>query len=273
MNPYKVLGIRPNASLNEIKDAYESLANTYSVNNFNYSIEEPLAEDKLEEINQAYTLLTNNLKYKDIRSLIENQQFLSAETELNLIADKTSPEWNYLQGFVLLKKGWFQAGVNHLKTAAELNPNNEEYQQALMILVKKVRQMKANYARAMQYNSANNNNNNMCGGGGQTNNMCGGSGGGGGIDPNILNMFMNNSAGSPMGGANPAGGANPMNNSNPANGMNNAANNANPMGNISNMMGGMGGGSNPMQNMLMQSLMGGGNGMNMCGNSGGGGMC
>ena len=34
MNPYKVLGIRPNASLDEIKDAYESLANTYSINNF-----------------------------------------------------------------------------------------------------------------------------------------------------------------------------------------------------------------------------------------------
>ena len=180
------------------------------------------------------------------------------QTELNLIYDKSSPEWNYLQGFVLLKKGWFQAGVNHLKTAAELNPNNEEYQEALMVLVKKVRNMKANYARAMQYNSSNNNNN-MCGGGGQTNNMCGGSGSGGGLDPNILNMFMNNSGGNPMGGANPLDGMN-------------TANNPNPMGNISNLMGGMGGG-NPMQNMLMQSLMGGGNGMNMCGSSGGGGMC
>lgn len=267
MNPYKVLGIRPNASLDEIKDAYESLANTYSINDFNSSLEEPLAEDKLSEINEAYTILNNNFKYKNIRNLIENKQFLSAETELNLISDKNSPEWNYLQGFVLLKKGWFQAGVNHLKTAAELNPNNEEYQEALMILVKKVRKMKANYAKAMQYNSANNNNN-MCGGGGQTNNMCGGSGSGGGIDPNTLNMFMNNSAGNPMGASNPMGGANPTD------GMN-TSNNANPMGNIANMMGGMGGmgGGNPMQNMLMQSLMGGGNGMNMCGNSGGGGMC
>ena len=257
MNPYKVLGIRPNASLDEIKDAYESLATTYSINDFNGSPEEPLAEDKLSEINEAYTLLSNNFKYKNIRNLIENKQFLSAETELNLIYDKSSPEWNYLQGFVLLKKGWFQAGVNHLKTAAELNPTNEEYQEALMVLVKKVRAMKANYARTMQYNSSNNNNN-MCGGGGQTNNMCGGSGNGGGLDPNILNMFMN-SGGNPMGGANPLDGMN-------------AANNPNPMGNLSNMMGGMGGG-NPMQNMLMQSLMGGGNGMNMCGSSGGGGMC
>ena len=47
MNPYKVLGIRPNASLDEIKDAYESLASTYSINDFNGSPEEPLAEDKL----------------------------------------------------------------------------------------------------------------------------------------------------------------------------------------------------------------------------------
>lgn len=275
MNPYKVLGIRPNASLDEIKDAYESLANTYSINDFNGSPEEPLAEDKLSEINEAYTTLTNNLKYKDIRNLIENKKFSLAETQLNLLSDKNSPEWNYLKGFVLLKKGWFQAGVNHLKTAAELNPNNEEYQEALMILVKKVRKMKANYARSMQYNSANNNNN-MCGGGGQTNNMCGGSGNGGGIDPNILNMFMNANGGNLMGGANPMNGTNPMNAAgNPTVGMNssnNAANNANPMGNIANMMGGMGGG-NPMQNMLMQSLMGGGNGMNMCGNSGGGGMC
>ena len=132
-----------------------------------------------------------------------------------------------------------------------------------MILVKKVRKMKANYARSMQYNSANNNNN-MCGGGGQTNNMCGGSGNGGGIDPNILNMFMNaNGGNNPMGGNNPNNGMNATNN---------PANNTNPMSNIANMMSGMNGG-NPMQNFLMKSLMGGGNGMNMCGNSGGGGMC
>ena len=90
MYPYKVLGIRPNASLDEIKDAYESLASTYSINDFNGSPEEPLAEDKLSEINEAYTILNNNFKYKNIRNLIENKQFLSAETELNLIYDKSS---------------------------------------------------------------------------------------------------------------------------------------------------------------------------------------
>lgn len=306
MNPYKVLGIRPNASLDEIKDAYESLANTYNTNEFNGSPEEFLAEDKLSEINDAYTFLVNDLKYKDIRTLIENKQFLSAETELNLLGDKNSPEWNYLKGFVLLKKGWFQAGVTHLKAAVELNPSNSEYQEALMVIAKKVKQMKVNYAKATRYNSANSSNNSMCGGSGQSNNMCGGSGsGGGGIDPNILNLLMN-SAGNSM-GANPMAG-NPMSNTppntdTPNTGMNSSdfGGNSNPMSNLGNMMGGMGSnpmsnlgnmmggmgsnpmsnlgnmmsgmGSNPMQNMLLQSLMGGGNGMNMCGNSGGSGMC
>ena len=57
-----------------------------------------------------------------------------------------------------------------------------------------------------------------------------------------------------------------------------AANNANPMNGATNPLNNMAGmannmGGNPMQNMLLQSLLGGGgNGMNMCGN-GGGGMC
>ena len=50
MNPYKVLGVRPNASLDEIESAYESLTSTYSINDFHGSPEEPLAEDKLYEI-------------------------------------------------------------------------------------------------------------------------------------------------------------------------------------------------------------------------------
>ena len=273
MNPYKVLGVRPSASLEEIKSAYENLSSTYSVDNFESSPEQPFFEDKLSELNEAYNSLINDIKYKDIRKLIENEQFLSAETELNLIGDKTSPEWNYLKGFVMLKKGWVQAGVNHLKTAAELNPTNEEYKETLLLLNKKINQRKANYARMARARAAasSNNNNSMCGGGGQSNNMCGGpsQGGGGGIDPNLLSMLMGNNA-NPMGNANAT--ANPMGNT--TNPMGNAGNTgANPMGNM-NPLGG-GANNNPLQNMLMQSLMsGGGNGMNMCGGAPGGkGMC
>lgn len=242
MNPYKILGVRPNASHDEIKAAYDNLVNTYSSQDFENFSDEFLVEDKLAEINDAYNALNNEKKYKEIRSLIESEQFINAETELNLIADKNSPEWNYLKGFVMLKKGWFQSGVNHLKTAAELNPSNTEYKETLMHLSRKINEMKRNYARAV---TANNNSNNMnpCGGP-SNNNMCGNPTGGSGDMSALMNMLSgmngvngNNSSGIPTG--------NPI----PQN--------------------------NPLQNMLLQNLMSqGGNGMNMCGNPGGGGkMC
>ena len=136
MNPYKILGIPPTASKDEIESAYERIVDTYQIDNTN-SDDYYLMEDKISEANEAYNTLINDLKYKEIRNLIENEQFISAETELYLISDKNNAEWNYLKGFVMLKKGWVQSGVNHLKTAAELNPTNHEYKETMTILSRK----------------------------------------------------------------------------------------------------------------------------------------
>lgn len=238
MNPYKILGVRPNASDEEIKSAYDNLVSIYSSQDSEDSDDEYLAEDKLTEINEAFNTLNNQNKYKEIRSLIENSQFITAETELNLISDKNSPEWNYLKGFVMLKKGWFQSGVTHLKTAAELNPNNPEYKDTLIHLNRKLVEIKRNYARAASTNSTANMS--PCGGS-SNNNMCGGNPAGGSGDMSaIMNM---------LGGMN---GVPPTENFN---------NTTSPQ-------------SNPLQNMLLQNLMSqGGNGMNMCGGSPGGKMC
>ncbi len=262
MNPYKVLGVPPTASKAEIESAYERIVDTYSIQNFEDSDEKYLAEDKISEANEAFNMIINDMKYKEIRQLIETEQFVSAETELNLISDKTSPEWNYLKGFVMLKKGWVQSGVSHLKTAAELNPNNAEYSETMKILSKKINNMKQNYISAqaakMQMQRQNQGNMNMCGGGP--------GGGGGDMCGNMGSM------GNMMGGGNPLsslmGGANPL---------------SSMMGNAGGNAGGEGAAStpganpmqnNPLQNMLLQNLMSGGmGGGNMCGSSGGGGMC
>ena len=257
MNPYKILGIPPTASKDEIENAYERIVDTYQIDNAN-SDDYYLMEDKIYEANEAYNTLINDLKYKEIRNLIENEQFISAETELNLISDKNNAEWNYLKGFVMLKKGWVQSGVNHLKTAAELNPTNPEYRETLTILSRKINTIKQNYARAAAAANmkANQNNMNMCGGnGGAPNGMCNDMG-------NIGNM---------MGGGNPLG--NMMGGN--ANPMNNPAGAAVPNGGMGqNPTGGNGMNGNPLQNMLLQSLLSSGNNnaMNMCGN-GGGKMC
>lgn len=255
MNPYKILGVPPTASKDEIDSAYQRIVDTYNLNNLTDSDEYYLIEDKISEANDAYNTLINNLKYKEIRNLIENEEFISAETELNLISDKNNPEWNYLKGFVMLKKGWVQSGVNHLKAATELNPNNPEYKETMMLLSKKINAMKQNYMMAAAANNAARNqqgNMNMCGGGPGGGNMCNDSSMG-----NLGNMM---SSGNPL--ASMMGGNNPTQNQN--NNNNNNMNNTTP-NNIN---------SNPLQNMLLQSMLSGNNNMNMCGNGGNGGkMC
>lgn len=283
MNPYKILGIPPTASKDEIESAYERIVDTYQIDNSKDSDDYYLMEDKISEANEAYNTLINELKYKEIRSLIENEQFISAETELNLISDKENPEWNYLKGFVLLKKGWVQSGVNHLKTATELNPTNPEYKETMALLSRKINAIKQNYVRSMAAANMKPQQGGMspCGGGnagGGNGGMCNDMGslgnmmGGGGGNPLSNMMGGSNPLGNMMGGANPLGnnamGANPMGSVPPNTGTPNPGMNQNPLG------GGNASG-NPLQNMLMQSLFsggGGGNGMNMCGN-GGGKMC
>ena len=97
---YDVLGVSKTASQDEIKEAYRALSETYSLDTFKDSPEEPLAEDKLSELNEAYSILINDVKYKDIRKLIESEQFINAENFLIIQGFKELNE---------LRKDWRKA--------------------------------------------------------------------------------------------------------------------------------------------------------------------
>ena len=53
-DPYKVLGVSPNASDEEIKRAYRELARKYHPDNYQNNPLADLAEEKMKEINEAY---------------------------------------------------------------------------------------------------------------------------------------------------------------------------------------------------------------------------
>jgi molecular chaperone DnaJ len=59
-NPYEVLGIKEGASQEEIKAAYREQVKKYHPDRYQDNPLQDLAEEKLQEINEAYEYLTKN---------------------------------------------------------------------------------------------------------------------------------------------------------------------------------------------------------------------
>ena len=57
MNPYEVLGVPEGASEEEIKRAYKELVKKYHPDKYQDNPLSDLAEEKLQEINEAYDML------------------------------------------------------------------------------------------------------------------------------------------------------------------------------------------------------------------------
>ncbi|EHI98935.1 heat shock protein DnaJ domain protein [Clostridium sp. DL-VIII] len=182
MNPYEVLGIKPGASQDEIKSAYRKLIKQYHPDQFGDNPLKNLAEEKMIEINEAYEALTknpnnnynssntstssnynnssnnssNSYDFQEIRRLIQSRNYLAAENKLNSISNRTA-EWHYLNGAVLLNKGWFDAALNEMNAAVSMDPNNFEYRQGLNSL----RQRGSSYS-SPYYRTTNTNNSDLC---------------------------------------------------------------------------------------------------------------
>lgn len=167
MNPYEVLGIEKTASEEEIKNKFKEMLEEYTQN------QDETAKQKILNLSSAYELIINGNIYKEIRALIGNKNFSEAEAKLNLINNANSAEWNYLQGFISVQKGWFESGLNYLKKSIELDPGNVEYLNSLNKLQARVIDYVTKYAS--KNIKPNSNDVNACGGGNNSSNnggMC-----------------------------------------------------------------------------------------------------
>ena len=151
-DPYEVLGIKPTATDDEVKAAYRNLARKYHPDNYADNPLSDLAQEKMQEINEAYDAIVRMRKegnagssqnggyraptggpsrYGDIRTMIAQNRLMDAEMLLDGIpAYSRDAEWFFLKGSVLHKKGWLEEAYNHFATATRMDPNNYEYREA-----------------------------------------------------------------------------------------------------------------------------------------------
>ena len=152
-DPYKVLGVSPSASTEEIKNVYKQLAKKYHPDNYASSPLEEEASEKMKEINEAYDQIMNerrsaeragstgyrngggysstNSSFADIRKLIMQNRYDEAEVLLDgVLPQQRDAEWYFLKGSVYYSRGWLDDALAHFSSACQMNPNNPEYRAA-----------------------------------------------------------------------------------------------------------------------------------------------
>ncbi len=156
-DPYSILGLTANATDEEVKEAYRTLARKYHPDN--YGDDNPLkdlANEKMQEVNAAYDEIqrmrsaggssyTGNGTYYDsysgtgntsgvyyeIRKCINSRRFGEAEKLVFGVpeAERTA-EWHYLNSVLLMRRGNVNDAMRELEIACNMEPGNLEYQKA-----------------------------------------------------------------------------------------------------------------------------------------------
>lgn len=147
-DPYKILGVSSDASDDEIKTAYRTLAGKYQQEIQLQTPQAQWAEQKMKELDEAYDFIiasrrsqkppVNNSYYQsstddyhDIRMKISSGRIEDAEVILDGIPEmQRNAEWHFLKGTVQYKRGWLEEAYNRFSTACNMDPSNKEYKAA-----------------------------------------------------------------------------------------------------------------------------------------------
>jgi curved DNA-binding protein CbpA len=155
-DPYSILGISRDATDEEVKSAYKSLARKYHPGNYddNNPLKD-LANEKMQEINAAYdeiqssrasssydNFYNNNTYggnsssgtsgvYREIRDKINQRKYKEAEQMLFSVDeyDRTA-DWHFLISVIYMQKGRSNDAMRELEIACNMDPTNMEYQKA-----------------------------------------------------------------------------------------------------------------------------------------------
>ena len=164
MNPYEVLGISRNASLEEIKRAYRELSRKYHPDSYEGNPLSSLAEEKFKQVQEAYDAIMreknsgynysdsynstnaydnrnsynnsyNNTNYyggdtgemAEVYNLLNRRSYSQALRILEGMRDRNA-RWYYFSAIAQVGLGNTMRGMEYATMAASMEPGNPEYQ-------------------------------------------------------------------------------------------------------------------------------------------------
>ncbi len=160
MDPYKLLGVSPDATDEEIKQAYHALVRKYHPDKYANTDLADMANEKMKDINAAYEEIQSRRKhaaetasgsysedastqearqraqytyngtsvYGRVRLHINSGTLDDAAVLLSSVPEQErGGEWHFLTGCVLLRRQYYVDAQNHLDLACRLDPYNSEY--------------------------------------------------------------------------------------------------------------------------------------------------
>ena len=151
-DPYKVLGVSPDATDEQVKAAYRELAKKYHPDNYVNNPLSDLAQEKMKEINEAYDMIvtqrrqggangaaggytagrSSSSQFADIRQMIRSNRIEEAEELLNGVPQQSrDAEWHFLKGNICYSRGWLDDAADFFTRASNMDPANQEYKAAL----------------------------------------------------------------------------------------------------------------------------------------------
>ena len=160
-DPYKILGVSPDATDEDIKTAYRSLARKYHPDKYRDSDLAEMAGEKMKEINAAYDEIQkiragkapggqsaygqnpygqnpygqyqggSSNPYITARQLINLRRVAEAAQVLSTVPEgERGAEWHFLMGCVAVNRGHYVDAQQFFDTACGMDPENPEYRNA-----------------------------------------------------------------------------------------------------------------------------------------------
>ena len=142
-DPYEILGVSSSASDDEIKKAYRDLARKYHPDNYAGSPLADVANEKMQEINEAYdAIMSGNTSsyssgrcsfndYSAVEQALNRNAFDEAERILEAMPQSDrDAAWYYYKGQANYQRGWTDQAYSYFSMAHKMQPSNSTYKDA-----------------------------------------------------------------------------------------------------------------------------------------------